>query len=191
MKIGLYFGSFNPVHVGHLIIAESILAMTDIDEIWMIVSPLNPFKEKKDLLDHHIRLDLVRTATRGNKRIKGSDIEFGLPIPSYTIDTLRHLEANTRNKTFALIMGEDNLEGLHKWKESKALVNNYDIYVYPRMEHHTTRFDNNERIKRVDAPIIELSSTKVRKKIAQNESIRYIVVENVRKKILKEGYYQS
>jgi len=191
MKIGLYFGSFNPVHVGHLIIAESILAMTDIDEIWMIVSPLNPFKEKKDLLDHHIRLDLVRTATRGNKRIKGSDIEFGLPIPSYTIDTLRHLEANTRNKTFALIMGEDNVEGLHKWKESKALVNNYDIYVYPRMEHHTTRFDNNERIKRVDAPIIELSSTKVRKKIAQNESIRYIVVENVRKKILKEGYYQS
>jgi len=191
MKIGLYFGSFNPVHVGHLIIAESILAMADIDEIWMIVSPLNPFKEKKDLLDHHIRLDLVKTATRGNKKITGSDIEFGLPIPSYTIDTLRHLEANTRNKTFALIMGEDNLEGLHKWKESKVLVNDYDIYVYPRMGHHTTRFDNNERIKRIDAPIIELSSTKVRKKIAQNESIRYIVVENVRKKIIKEGYYRS
>ncbi len=191
MNIGLYFGSFNPVHVGHLIIAESILDLTNLQEIWMIVSPLNPFKEQKDLLDHQKRLELVKLATRGNSKIKGSNVEFDLPIPSYTIDTLRYLEKTTRKKTFSLIMGEDNLEGLHKWKESEELIQNYSIYVYPRLGYTTTQYENTESIRKVKAPIIELSSTKIRQKLSNNTSIRYLVVEKVRKKIEKEGWYSS
>jgi len=189
MKIGLYFGSFNPVHVGHLIIAESILELTNLEEIWMIVSPLNPFKEQKELLDHYKRLEMVKIATRGNKKIKGSNVEFDLPIPSYTIDTLRYLEEKTRNKTFSLIMGEDNLEGLDKWKESKELIRNYSIYVYPRLGYTTDKYKDHDNIHRLKAPIIELSSTKIRRKIAEKASIRYLVVEKVRQKIEKEGWY--
>ena len=129
-RIGLYFGSFNPVHIGHLIIAESILGQQLLDKVWMVVSPLNPFKKKKGLLDHNNRLELIKRAVKGNEAIKGSNIEFDMPMPSYTIDTLKVLATKYPKHQFSLIMGADNLEHLDKWKASKEIINHYKIYVY-------------------------------------------------------------
>lgn len=190
-KIGLYFGSFNPVHIGHLIIAESILGITDLEEIWMVVSPQNPFKAKKGLLDHHARLELIEMATKGNKAVKGSSVEFDLPIPSYTIDTLRHLSKVHPDYQFSILMGEDNLEHLDKWKESDELIYNYPIYVYPRLNYFSNKFDHITGVQKVKAPIIELSSTSIREKIQKGESIRYVVKDEVRQLIEERNYYKS
>ena len=190
-RIGLYFGSFNPVHMGHLIIAESILGQQLLDKIWMVVSPLNPFKKKKDLLDHNSRLMLINKAVEGNEAIKGSNIEFDMPIPSYTIDTLRALALKHPSYEFSLIMGADNLEHLDKWKESTEIIDNYKVYIYPRLGYDTNKFDHKKSIIKVDAPIIELSSTSIRNKIKEGRSIRYLTRESVRNEILKEGWYKD
>jgi len=189
-RIGLYFGSFNPVHIGHLIIAESILDQEVIDEVWMVVSPLNPFKKKKDILDHNSRLELINKAVKGNEAVKASSIEFDMPMPSYTIDTLRVLDTKYPNRKFSLIMGADNLEHLDKWKESTEIIGSYKIYVYPRLGYYTSKFDNEKSIVRVDAPIIELSSTSIRNKLKEGRSIKYLTRESVREEILKQGWYK-
>ncbi|MGB2117160.1 MAG: nicotinate (nicotinamide) nucleotide adenylyltransferase, partial [Flavobacteriaceae bacterium] len=140
MTIGLYFGTFNPIHVGHLIIANHIVEHTNLDKIWFVVTPHNPLKNKKTLLDNYQRLEMVHMATSPYDKLDVSNIEFGLPQPNYTINTLEHIKEKHPNHSFALIMGEDNLKSLHKWKNYELLLKNYEIYVYPRV---TKLSDNN------------------------------------------------
>ena len=132
MKIGLYFGTFNPIHIGHLIIANHLAEHSDLDQIWMMVTPHNPHKQKSSLLDDYHRLHMVHLATEDYPKIKPSDIEFKLPQPNYTVNTLAHLQEKYPTHEFSLIMGEDNLNSLHKWKNYEVILHNHDIYVYPR-----------------------------------------------------------
>lgn len=174
-KTGLFFGSFNPIHIGHLILANYILENSDMQELWFIVSPQNPFKEKKSLLDDMTRLDLVERALRNYEKMRVSNVEFSLPKPSYTIDTLTYLKEKFPNHSFALIMGEDNLAGLPKWKNAELLVKNYQIIVYPRyFEKSETleSYEEHENITLIDAPIIELSATQIRQMIKEGKNVR-------------------
>ncbi len=134
MKIGLYFGTFNPIHVGHLIIANHMAEHADLDQVWMVVTPHNPLKKKNTLLDDYHRLQMVHLATEDFPKIKPSDIEFKLSQPNYTVNTLVHLQEKYPNYEFSLIMGEDNLKSFHKWKNYEAILENHEIYVYPRLE---------------------------------------------------------
>jgi len=189
-RTGLYFGSFNPIHMGHLIIAEYILDKGLVDDVWMVISPLNPFKKKSGLLDHHERYKLLKKAVYGNKCIVASDIEFDLPIPSYTIDTLTVLKRKFSSRSFSLVMGEDNLEHFDKWKSYREILDEHQVYVYPRLSHETNKFDSEENIIKVNAPILELSSTEIRHRIKEGRSIRYLTRESVRKEILMTGAYK-
>lgn len=173
-KVGLYFGTFNPIHVGHLIIAGYMAEFSDMDEVWMVVTPHNPFKKKSSLLDNRHRFELVYRATEPYPALKPSDVEFGLSQPNYTVNTLAHLEEKHPGLDFALIMGEDNLHHLHKWKNHEVIIQRHDVYVYPRNhgEKTTSRFDEHPRIHCVDAPVMELSSTFIRKAIAEGKDIR-------------------
>lgn len=179
MKIGLFFGSFNPIHIGHLIIADYIALYTDLSEVWMVVSPHNPLKPKSSLAKDHDRLHLVKIAIEDNPGLKVSNIEFGLPKPSYTIDTLTYLREKHPEKQFCLIMGGDNLESIHKWKNYEKLLRDYDIFVYNRKGHND--FDQTllSRVTFVDAQLIEISSTMIRNRIAEGKSVRYLVSEPV------------
>lgn len=192
MKIGLFFGSFNPIHIGHLILANYILEHSDMNELWFVVSPQNPFKEKKTLLNDHYRLDMVELAVKKYPKMRASDIEFHLPKPSYTIDTLAYLKEKYPQHTFALIMGEDNLEGLHKWKNADYLVDNYQIIVYPRITEGktTNKYDNHTNICKIDAPVIELSATEIRKMIKERKNIRPMVSPEVYDFLDKNGFYE-
>ena len=173
-KTGLYFGTFNPIHVGHLIIANHMVEFSDLDEVWFVVTPHNPHKKKKTLLEDHHRLAMVRIAVEEYPKLQASNVEFDLPQPNYTVNTLVHLEEKYPEKNFCLIMGEDNLKSLHKWKNYEVILERYSIYVYPRISEGTveTQFDNHKKIKKVDAPIIELSSTFIRKGIKAGKNIR-------------------
>jgi nicotinate-nucleotide adenylyltransferase len=181
MKIGLYFGTFNPIHVGHLIIANHIAEYTDMDQVWMVVTPHNPLKKKSSLLEDHHRLQMVFLATENYNNIKPSDIEFRLPQPNYTVNTLAHIQEKFPAHEFALIMGEDNLNSLHKWKNYDVLLENYDIYVYPRInaEEINPQLQNHKRIHRVDAPVIEISSTFIRNSIKQGKNVRPLLPQKV------------
>lgn len=161
MKVGLYFGTFNPVHTGHLIIANHMAENSDLDQVWLVVTPHNPHKKKSTLLDDHHRLQMVFLATEDYPKLKPSDIEFKLPQPNYTVHTLAHLQEKFPSHEFSLLMGEDNLNSLHKWKNYEVILKNHDIYVYPRLNTETIDPDiaASARIRRVDAPVIELSST--------------------------------
>ena len=172
-KIGLYFGTFNPIHIGHLIIANHMAEHSDLDQIWMVVTPHNPHKQKKTLLDDYHRLHMVHLATEDFPKIKPSDIEFKLPQPNYTVNTLAHLQEKYPQHKFSLIMGEDNLNSLHKWKNYEVILNNHDIYVYPRLNagEMDSQFKNNPKIHRVGAPVIELSSTFIRESIKNKKNI--------------------
>jgi len=179
MRIGLFFGSFNPVHIGHLIIANHILNNTDLEKLWMVVSPHNPFKKKSSLANNHDRLHLMNLAIGDNPNISASDIEFNLPQPSYTIDTLMYLKEKHPNHTFCLIMGGDNLKSLHKWKNYEKILENYQIYVYQRPAYDPGDLKDHVSITIVDAPLLEISSSFVRNCIAENKSIQYLVPESV------------
>ncbi|WP_159799218.1 nicotinate (nicotinamide) nucleotide adenylyltransferase [Flavobacterium sp. MK4S-17] len=181
MKIGLYFGTFNPIHVGHLIIANHMAEYTDMDQVWMVVTPHNPLKKKSSLLEDHHRLQMVFLATENYNNIKPSDIEFRLPQPNYTVNTLAHIQEKFPAHEFALIMGEDNLNSLHKWKNYDVLLENYDIYVYPRInaEEIKPELQNHKRIHRVDAPVIEISSTFIRNSIKQEKNVRPLLPQKV------------
>ena len=190
MKIGLYFGSFNPVHIAHLIIANHILNETDIEKIWFIISPQNPFKIESNLLNEYHRLHLVRLATEDDNRIKPSDIEFTLPKPSYTINTLVYLEEKFPEHEFAIIMGSDSFQNLYKWKNYETIVKNYAIYIYIRpgfeMRNHL-----NAKLNIIDAPLLQLSATQIRKYIKEGKSIRYMVPDKVLEEIERGGYYRK
>lgn len=188
-KVGLYFGSFNPIHYGHLIVANHILMNSDLDKIWFVVSPQNPFKKASELEDNTLRLDLVKLAIEGNENFFASDVEFSLSQPSYTIDTLKVLANLEPKKEFVIIMGEDNLVNFHKWKNYQEILDNYNIYVYPRQGIDNTETPQHPNIHLIDAPIINISSTYIRELIAQGKDIRYLLPENVRKKLVSLHLY--
>lgn len=174
-KIGLFFGSFNPIHIGHLILANYILEKSDMDELWFVVSPQNPFKDKKTLLNDHNRLEMVNLAVQNYPKMRASDVEFALPKPSYTIDTLTYLHEKFPDYQFSLIMGEDNLAGLKKWKNADILVKNHQIIVYPRVFDEAKQesdYLQNENISVIKAPIIELSATEIRSMIKEHKNVR-------------------
>lgn len=192
MKIGLYFGTFNPIHVGHLIIANHLAENSDLDQIWLVVTPQSPFKKKQSLLDNHQRLEMVYRATKDYTRLKPSDIEFNLPQPNYTINTLAYLQEKHPNYDFSLIMGEDNLKSFHKWKNYELILENHHIYVYPRISEGTveTQFDGHASIHHIDAPIIQLSSTFIRKAIKTGQNIRPMLPEHVWEYVDEMNFYK-
>ena len=193
MKIGLYFGTFNPIHVGHLIIANHMVENSDLDEIWMIVTPQSPFKKKKSLLDNIHRLALVDKATENYPKIKPSDIEFKLPQPNYTVHTLAHISDTYPKKEFCLIMGEDNLKSFHKWKNYETILEHHHIYVYPRISEGSvdTKFDDHKKIHKVDAPIVQISSTMIRKGIKDKKNIQPLLPTSVWQYIDEMNFYKK
>lgn len=178
-KTGLFFGSFNPIHAGHLIIASYMANFTDLDEVWLVVSPQNPLKEKKGLVNMYDRLEMARLATEPAEKIKVSDIEFKLPQPSYTVDTLVYLHEKYPSKEFVLIMGSDNLASLKKWKNYEVLLKNYAIYVYPRPGADISEWLSHPSITLTKTPQMEISSTFIRRSLKDNKNIQFLVPDNV------------
>lgn len=193
MKIGLYFGTFNPIHVGHLIIANHLAENSDLDEVWMVVTPHNPLKKKSGLLEDYHRLHMIYLATERFSKIKPSDIEFKLPQPNYTIHTLVHLKEKYPKYQFCLIMGEDNLKSFHKWKNFEVILDNYPIYVYPRISEGEIpeQFTNHPNIHRVEAPILELSSTFIRNSIKEGKNVQPMLDTQVWKYIEHNLFYKK
>lgn len=181
MKVGLYFGTFNPIHIGHLIIANHMAEFSGLDQIWLVVTPHNPHKEKNTLLDDYKRLEMVFLATENYPKLKPSDIEFKLPQPNYTVNTLAHLQEKYPAHEFSLIMGEDNLNSLHKWKNHEVIVAHHDIYVYPRISGETINpeLEIHPKIHRIDAPVVEISSTFIRNSIKDKKNVRALLPEAV------------
>ncbi len=193
MKVGLYFGTFNPVHVGHLIIANHLVEYSDLDEVWMVVTPHNPHKKKSSLLENHHRFELVYEATKEYLKIKPSDIEFKLSQPNYTVNTLAHISEKYPQHEFSLIMGEDNLKSFHKWKNYETILEHHHIYVYPRVFEGTVKsqFDTIEKIHRVEAPIIQISSTQIRNGIKDGKNVEPMLPEKVWKYIDEMNFYRK
>ncbi|HIP35807.1 MAG TPA: nicotinate-nucleotide adenylyltransferase [Crocinitomix sp.] len=202
-KIGLFFGSFNPIHIGHLIIANYMVNTTDLYEIWFVVSPHNPHKKKASLLADYHRLAIVKEAIDDNIRFKASNIEFSLSQPSYTVDTLAYLKEKYPEKIFSLIMGEDNLRSLHKWKNYEVILKNNPIYIYPRVftiqekERNKTKIDpETEKIRKhpnitfTNAPVMQISSSLIRQMIKEGKSVRYLLNESARKYIDEMNFYK-
>lgn len=181
MKIGLFFGTFNPIHIGHLVIANHIVEYSDLDQVWFVVTPQSPFKAKASILDNRQRYEMVYRATKDYQNLRPCDIEFHLPQPNYTIDTLTYIQEKYPEHEFNLIMGEDNLKNFHKWKNFELILNNHNIYVYPRHSEEPvkSRFDQHHRIKKVDAPIMELSSTFIRKSKKEGKNVKAMLPEPV------------
>ncbi len=192
MKIGLYFGTFNPIHIGHLTIANHLAEHSDLDQIWFVVTPQSPFKKKSSLLDNRQRYEMVYRATESYLKLKPSDIEFGLKQPNYTIDTLIYLEEKFPDYEFALIMGEDNLKSFHKWKNYELILENYSVYVYPRISEGKTdtQFKDHPKIHHVDAPIMELSSTFIRNSIKEGKNVRPMLPHSVWEYIDEMNFYK-
>lgn len=194
MKIGLYFGTFNPVHVGHLIIANHFAEYSDLDKIWMVITPHNPFKKKKTLLDNNHRYQLVLEAVEEYPKIEASTIEFNLPQPNYTSNTLAHLKEKYPQHEFSLIMGEDNLRTLHKWKNYEVILEHHEIYVYPRIAdgEDQTQHEllNNDRIHIIEAPVVEISSTAIRKAIKDGKNCRPLLPQPVWTYIDQMNFYK-
>lgn len=190
MKVGLYFGSFNPLHVGHLIIANHILNESGLDRIWFIISPLNPFKKTENLLNEYDRLHLVQKAIEGDVRLKVSDIEFSLPKPSYTVHTLAYLKEKYPEHSFSIIMGSDGFQNLDKWKNPETIIANYPIIIYKRPGFEV---DNklNANITIMNAPLLEISSTQIRALIQSGKSIKYLVPAVVEEEIMASGLFKK
>ncbi|HJX71482.1 MAG TPA: nicotinate (nicotinamide) nucleotide adenylyltransferase [Bacteroidales bacterium] len=189
MNIGLYFGSFNPVHVGHLAIANYMVEFTDIDQLWFIVSPQNPFKKKETLLNDFERYDMVELAIGNDDRFRVSDIEFRLPKPSYTIDTLTYLQEQFPRNVFSLIIGSDNLPTFNQWKNYQLIEGNYKRYVYPRRGSENIDPQRDRNVEMVKAPVIEISSSFIRDAIRLGKDIRYFLPDKVYDYILKMNLY--
>ncbi len=203
MKIGLYFGTFNPIHIGHIIIANHMTEHSDLDQVWMVVTPHNPLKKKSTLLADYHRLHMVHLATEDFPKIKPSDIEFKLSQPNYTVNTLVHLEEKYPNYEFSLIMGEDNLRSLHKWKNYEAILAHHEIYVYPRLENksqidemisselETAVPKDHPKIHVVDAPVVEISSTFIRDNIKKGKNVLPLLSAKVWKYIDHNNFYKK
>lgn len=189
MDIGLFFGSFNPVHNGHLIIGDIIRDEQDLDEVWFVVSPQNPFKKKEGLLDKNIRLQLLESAIADTPSLKASNIEFSLPQPSYTIDTMDKLKSSFKNHRFKIIMGSDNLGKLDNWKDAKRLISENHFLIYPRLGYNNGSYDDHPNFTFCDLPIIEISSTEIRKRIKSKASFQFLVHKNVFDIVTAEKLY--
>lgn len=181
MKIGLFFGTFNPIHIGHLIIANHLAENSELDAVWFVITPHSPFKKKKNLLDNHHRLAMVRIAVEDYSKLQASDIEFGLPRPNYTVHTLAYLSEKYPQHEFTLIMGSDNIQGFHKWKNYEFILENHKIFIYPRLTETPvkTQFDNHTQVHFVEAPIIEISATAIRKAVKDKKDIRPLLPQGV------------
>ena len=193
-KIGLYFGTFNPIHIGHLAIANHIVEFSGLDEVWFVVTPHNPFKEKSSLLADHHRLQLVQIAVEDYPKLKASNIEFGLPQPNYTVNTLVHLNEKFPDDHFCLIMGEDNLASFHKWKNYEIILENHELYVYPRVQEGrrpASQFDSHPKVHKTDAPIMEISSTFIRKAIQHKKNVRPLLPCNVWQYLDEMNFYKN
>lgn len=201
MKVGLYFGSFNPIHVGHLIIANHMANYSDFDQIWLVVSPHNPLKKKETLLEDYHRLALVNIAIEGNQKLKASDIEFKLDIPSYTVTTLTYLKEKHPTYSFSLLMGEDNIRTFHKWYNYETILENHKIYVYPRAlniceaklyaempENELMQHENVHFVE--DVPVMNISSSFIRKSIKEGKNVRYLLTESVERYIDEMNFYR-
>ena len=199
MKIGLYFGTFNPIHVGHLIIANHFAEHTDLNQVWMVVTPHNPLKNKDTLLKDSTRLELVFLATEDYPKIKPCDIEFQLPQPNYTVNTLAHLQDKYPKNEFSLIMGEDNLKSFHKWKNYEVILENHDIYVYPRVDENGHSNSNGEKygfkshpkVHFIAAPIVEISATFIRNSIKNKKNIQPLLPNKVWEYIDHNNLYRK
>lgn len=189
MKIGLFFGSFNPIHVGHLIIANTMVEDADIERVWFVVSPLNPFKSSKSLLHEFDRLDMVEMAIVDNFDLEVSDVEFHMPKPSYTVDTLAYLSDKYPQHDFKLIIGEDNLGQFPKWKNSQVILEQYGLYVYPRPNAKESDIREHPNVQMVAAPILDISATFIRKRVKAYKSIRYLVPDKVAEHISIRKFY--
>lgn len=199
--IGLFFGSFNPIHIGHLILANHFVNNTELDEVWFIVSPHNPHKNKASLLDEKHRLAMVQEAVDDNPKLKASNIEFDLSKPSYTIDTLAYLKEKHPTYQFAIMMGEDNLRSLHKWKNYEVILEKYPIFVYPRVytvqeldkkgiEEEGNSFEQHKNVCMVDTPIMKISSSFIRQSIKDKKDVRYLVSDPVRQYLDEMNFYK-
>ena len=191
MLTGLFFGSFNPIHIGHLAIANYVVEYTDIKELWFVVSPQNPLKKRKGLLPDYHRITLVREAIEEDKRFRASDIEFKMPQPSYTIDTLTYLQEKYPGRKFAIVMGADGLTSFHKWKNYEEIIKNYPRYIYPRPNVDIAKIENKENCIFMNAPLIEISSTFIRNGIREGKDMRYLLNERVYKYISEMHFYEK
>lgn len=189
-KIGLFFGSFNPIHIGHLIIANVMAENTDLNKVWFVVSPQNPFKPSHGLLHEFDRFDMVKAAIGDHYKLEVSDVEFSLPKPSYTIHTLIHLTEKHPNKDFKVIIGEDNLENFVKWKNYEQILDQYGLYVYPRPHVTNSEVKRHPHVKMVEAPLLDISATYIRNCIKNNKSIRYLVPEAVEQMIHSKNFFR-
>lgn len=202
-KIGLYFGTFNPIHVGHLVIANHMADYTELDEVWLVVTPQNPLKKKNSLLEDYHRLAMVKIAIDDNLKLRASNIEFTLPKPSYTVNTLVYLREKYPEKEFALIMGEDNLRTLHKWKNYEKILVQHKVYVYPRIlteseleevnqidSNSNAEVYNHANIMLVDAPVMKVSASFIRKAIHDKKDVRYLLTEPVFKYVEEMSFYK-
>ena len=205
MKVGLYFGTFNPIHIGHLIISNYMADYTDLDQVWLVVSPQNPLKKKKSLLEDYHRLAVVRVAIEDNDKLRVNNIEFDLPRPSYTSNTLAHLKEKYPDHDFNLIMGEDNLRTFHKWKNHDVILEKHKLYVYPRVltiqeeveEAEMGLVENNNLrahpnvILCDDAPVMKVSSSFIRQAIKDGNDVRYLLTDPVHKYVTDMNFYKD
>lgn len=189
MNIGLYFGSFNPVHNGHLIIANHISNYTALDRIWFVVSPQSPYKQQMSLISENHRKHMIDLAIEGEKKLRSSNIEFKLPKPSYTVETLLYLSEKYPQHTFSIILGSDSFQNITKWKNADYLLKNYSFYIYLRPGFNIKPEMLNERRVVLKAPLLEISSTEIRKMIKEKKSIRYLVPDIVKEEIENQQYY--
>lgn len=191
MKVGLFFGSFNPIHTGHLIIANLMVETTDLKKVWFIVSPQNPFKPSKGLLHEFDRYDMVRAAIYENYKLEVSDVEFHMPKPSYTIHTLVTLREKHPDKEFRVIMGEDNLASFTQWKNYERILEDYGLYVYRRPNVQLSELRGHPNVTFVEAPLLDISATFIRNCIRKNQSVRYLVPDAVEAMIRAKGFYRD
>ena len=191
MEVGLFFGSFNPIHTGHMIIANIVKETTLVSEVWFVVSPQNPFKKNRNLLHEFDRLDMVRAAIADDFQFKAVDVEFNMPRPSYTIDTLTVLQEKHPDKKFHLIIGEDNLASLPKWKNADQLLKHFSLIVYPRKGSKPSDLIKHENVKMIEAPEVDISATLIRKLIREEKSVKYLVPDMVSGLIKDKEYYSN
>lgn len=192
-NIGLYFGTFNPIHIGHLVIANHMVEFSELDEVWFVITPQSPFKTKQSLLDDNHRYQMAFEATKEYPKLKPSKIEFDLPQPNYTVHTLAHLsEKHGDDYVFSLIMGDDNLKSFHKWKNFEVILENHDLYVYPRISEGRieNQFEDHPKVHRVNAPIMEISSTFIRKNHKEGKNIKPLLPDSVWKYLDEMNFYR-